>query len=312
MHLYSRAVGLETESAGLATVNLHKEIIDRAIKDEKVIYNNNGPEPDGGFYEAQVNCGMMKSFMGSLVIDRGGLTIRGLYNPKTKEFTEQFYYPYITGRTPRYNAEVLIERQADKEAYMVHCNEPKREVTPIFFMKNIVEYLKESAGTYKFNDIYVYMSALAREGKIILPVKKTDDQIEKCKAAAKERESLVDKALQGDQDAIDNLTIGDYDTLNSICKRAQNEDIFSIVDTSFIPSGLECDCYSVIGNILSVELLTNDVTGEEIYYMSLECNDLCFDLGINRRDLYGIPEEGRRFVGKIWLQGDISYEKEDE
>ena len=86
-----------------------------------------------------------------------------------------------------------------------------------------------------------------------------------------------------------------------------NEDVFTIVDSSFMPSGFECDSYSVVGNIVESRLLSNNYTGEDVYVMTLECNDIVFDMCINARDLIGEPAEGRRFKGRIWLQGQVEF-----
>ena len=70
------------------------------------------------------------------------------------------------------------------------------------------------------------------------------------------------------------------------------EDIYSIVDTCFMPSGIECDQYSVVGEIRDIDLKKNRITGEEIYDMNLECNDLFFRVAINKMDLLGEPSPG--------------------
>ena len=79
--------------------------------------------------------------------------------------------------------------------------------------------------------------------------------------------------------------------------------MYSIIETCFMPSGIECDQYSIIGNILSVNLVTNDLTNEEIYRLRIECNDMIFTAAINKADLLGEPAPGRRFKGQIWMQG---------
>ena len=53
--------------------------------------------------------------------------------------------------------------------------------------------------------------------------------------------------------------------------------------------------------------LKNEYTGEKIYQMNLECNDMGFDICINAKDLLGEPEIGRRFKGSIWLQGHMNF-----
>lgn len=299
MHLFTPAVGLKAYATRPAMDKLIKKFINQAIKENKVIFDN--VESEDGFCEAQINTTLIQSGKNEIA----GISIRGLYNPYTKEFQKNFYFPYIEGEEPYFNIELTMERQTDKEAYMVHCNETKKEVAPIFFLRNIVEYLKAFREQKVISDKMVFLSALSVEGKIILPIKKTEEQIAKCNAATKERNKLVNRALNGDREAMDNLTIGDYDILSDICRRIQKEDIYSIVDSSFIPSGLECDFYSVIGNIIEVDTYQNCITGESVYYMHLECNGYEFDLAINKEDLLGEPQAGFRFVGKIWLQGDV-------
>ena len=93
----------------------------------------------------------------------------------------------------------------------------------------------------------------------------------------------------------------------SIAKRVKNEDVLSIVESYFMPCGISCDQYAVMGTILDVETLTNSLTGDKIYRMILDCNDLVFDLCINKEDLLGEPEVGRRFRGNIWLQGLVDF-----
>ena len=51
----------------------------------------------------------------------------------------------------------------------------------------------------------------------------------------------------------------------------------------------------------------NEYTKEAIYIMSLEVNDLLFDVCVPVNNTMGEPEEGRRFKGNIWLQGYINF-----
>ena len=41
--------------------------------------------------------------------------------------------------------------------------------------------------------------------------------------------------------------------------------------------------------------------------MTINSNELCFDLCINKKDLLGEPKVGRRFKGIVWLQGRIQF-----
>ena len=122
-----------------------------------------------------------------------------------------------------------------------------------------------------------------------------------------ERRNLLAAARQGDEEAIETLTTEDMDTYNAIHHRARTEDIFQIVDTYFMPYGVECDQYSVLGEIVAVRMTQNDITGEQIYVLTICCNELTFDVAINIMDLFGEPQAGRRFKGIIWLQGQINF-----
>jgi hypothetical protein len=70
---------------------------------------------------------------------------------------------------------------------------------------------------------------------------------------------------------------------------------------------VECDQYSIIGEILDVKLISNSYTGENIYLMQIECNEMIFGICINQADLLGQPAVGRRFKGMIWMQGTVRF-----
>ena len=118
---------------------------------------------------------------------------------------------------------------------------------------------------------------------------------------------LIAAARRGDEDAIETLTLEDMDMYTTISRRIQKEDVFSLVDTYFMPYGVECDQYSVLGEITDCHLTKNKLTDEEIYVLTINCNELTFDVCINIIDLFGEPQVGRRFKGTVWMQGFINY-----
>ena len=151
------------------------------------------------------------------------------------------------------------------------------------------------------------MSGLSVEGTIMMPINKNEQQKEKSKKASSERKQLLAQARMGNEEAIESLTLEDMDTYTTISRKIHKEDVFSLVDTYFMPYGVECDQYSILGEIIDVREEVNRITGEQLVIMSLECNELTFDVCINRKDLYGEPAVGRRFKGVIWLQGYINF-----
>ena len=75
----------------------------------------------------------------------------------------------------------------------------------------------------------------------------------------------MEAARKGDEKAMESLAMEDMNLVQQISNRIMEEDIYSLVDTCFMPYGLECDVYSVIGEILSWEIVRNHVSGEEMY-----------------------------------------------
>ena len=78
---------------------------------------------------------------------------------------------------------------------------------------------------------------------------------------------LVSAARTGDPAAIESLTMDDIDTYSKVSQRLISEDVFSIVDTYIMPYGIECDHYSIMGEILELQRITNEYSREEIYVM---------------------------------------------
>ena len=180
-------------------------------------------------------------------------------------------------------------------------------ISLIFYLENCFEYRERKAMRMPRTAESVNLTGLAIEGKVLLPLHKTRKQIEMAKVAARDRNNLLEAAKKGDEDAMETLTIEDIDLYSQVSRRAMKEDLYSIVDSSFMPCGIECDQYSIIGNILSVNLVENELTKEEIYRLRVECNDIVFTVAINKADLLGEPAPGRRFKGQIWMQGLVDF-----
>lgn len=144
-------------------------------------------------------------------------------------------------------------------------------------------------------------------GTILLPVLKDKRQKERQKEEVQNRMMLVSAARMGDPEAIENLTMDDIDTYSKVSQRLVSEDVFSIVETYIMPYGIECDHYSIMGEILELQRITNEYSKEEIYVMKLDVNELTFDICVPVKNIVGDPAVGRRFKGNMWLQGRINF-----
>ena len=136
---------------------------------------------------------------------------------------------------------------------------------------------------------------------------KDERQLKSEQEASDNRKMLLNAARNGDQTAIETLTLDDIDIYSQVSRRLEKEDVFSIVDTYFMPYGVECDLYSIMGEILAVRRRKNAATGIELYQMKLNVNELQFDVCVPVAEVMGEPEIGRRFKGTIWLQGCINF-----
>lgn len=236
-----------------------------------------------------------------------GISVRGEYD-ENNHFVVDYYIPFFRGTQISSYADISVERHAEKESYAGVCDDVKVGVSLIFYLQNIVSYLKREHGNkLPVLGTSLSLSGLSTQGKIILPIFKNEQDLIRRKQFSNNRNQLLAKARKGDEDAIENLTLGDMDTYTNIAKMIVKEDILSLVDTYFMPYGVECDQYAILGEIIDVSKVVNPLTKEEIWQMTVECNDLLMDVCINCEDLYGEPAAGRRFKGSVWLQGMIHF-----
>ena len=236
-----------------------------------------------------------------------GITVCGEFDEEDK-FTYEYYYPYLRGRGITSTEDISVERHASRESYAGVCDDIKVGISLIFYLQNMMDYAKIKYGNrLPIRGTSLTLSALSTHGKIILPIRKNKRDMAKIEKETTNRNKLIAQARQGDEEAIETLTLEDMDTYNAISKKIRTEDVLSLVDTYFMPYGVECDQYAVLGEILECSSEKNQMTGEEIYMMALSCNDLVFDVCINKKDLYGEPLAGRRFRGTIWMQGIINF-----
>lgn len=238
-----------------------------------------------------------------------GLLLCGTYD-QDDHYEREYYIPFFEGRGEKRFDDMAVERHISGNSYAGACEYPGIGITIIYYVQNAVEYLSElNFGQFLKDSATLTLSGLASEGKILLPVVQEQQDFMEKEESFRRQSKLIKEARSGDESAIESLTMQDMDTYSMISKRIETEDVLSIVSTYFMPCGLECDQYSVLGEILHYEKRENSLTKEQLYVMTLECNNLEFDVCINAEDLLGEPEVGRRFKGNLWLQGKLRFEE---
>ena len=291
MHKYMRAIGFSKLSDRREEQRLITDIIMNATYRS---YTSNG--------EDTILAEFCEDFAPGM-----GIAVCGEFDAEEK-FSYDYFYPYLRGTGISSYDDVSVERHADKESYAGVCDDIKVGVSLIFYLQNIVPYVKaQSMDLLPVTGTTLTLSGLSISGNIILPIGKDESEKQRIQRASMSRNKLIAAARRGDEDAIESLTLEDMDIYSTISKKILTEDVFSLVETYFMPYGVECDQYSVMGEILDISLRVNKITHEEIYVMHLCCNDLEFDVCINNNDLSGEPQIGRRFKGVIWMQGYINY-----
>lgn len=239
-------------------------------------------------------------------VSNAGITVRGEVDEHGM-FSYEYYFPHYTGHQISLTDDVSVEKISEREEYDGMCDVVNLGVSLIFHMNHLMDYADMNPKSRQISSVSVRLSALSISGKVILPVVRNDSERLKRLRENESRNGMIAAARQGDQDALENLTLEDIDMYTSISKRIKSEDVLTIVESYFMPYGIACDQYSVMGDILSVEEVYNQLTGEKLYQIQIECNDVLIDLCMNAEDLLGEPAVGRRFRGNIWLQGHLDY-----
>ena len=293
MHSYLRAIGFSQMSSQIEMDKLIEYILNNSTHDKMVMTDNRTMYAE-----------VAKEFAPNM-----GIALRGEYDDKGV-FRLENYYPYYIGKTISTKEEVTFNKKVDNNSYTGMCDDIRVGVSLIFYLQNVMEYLglrnrKRSMG----QDLSVMLTGLSLEGKILLGIEKKQKSKKNKTVETKKRNQLLAQAREGNQEAIDSLTIDDIDLYASISKRTKNEDVYSIVDSTFVPYGSESDNYLVVGTILDYETIVNEYTKEEIYSMVIDCNELKFELCIAKKDLVGEPAVGRRFKGVVWMQGTVKFEE---
>lgn len=239
--------------------------------------------------------------------DNIGIAVCGEYNDGD-EFRPEYHFPYLLSQSVSSYADIIVDKRKDSESYMGICEDMRIGVALIFYLQNPVAYMRAmQTGRLSKKGTSVSLAGLALSGTVLLPIEKTPVMIQTSKEESRNRMLLVSAAKKGDSSAIETLTMDDMDTYTKISRRLRREDVFSIVETYFMPYGIECDEYSIMGEIKALQRLENENTKTELYHMVLEINEMRIEICVPVAGVLGEPEIGRRFKAIIWLQGKINF-----
>lgn len=238
---------------------------------------------------------------------RFGISVCGQFD-ETDQFFPDYCYPYLDADRITSGEEVSVEARIDNDSYAGVCEDDRAGVTLIFRVRNAIEYIKSVHTSFQpLEGVQISLTALSLEGTVLLPIYKTAEDVQRQQEEQQKKRKWMKAARNGDERASHELTAMDMDVYAGVMTHIQSEDIYSIVDSYLMPYGAECELYSLLGEIRKVEVDANRLTGEEVYILTIDCNGLYMDVVIQKADLFGEPEVGRRFRGPVWMQGKLVF-----
>jgi len=292
MHSYLRSIGF---------LNYTQKEFDHFLYEEAILHPDEtevGLDYDGNeIYELRKE-----------VSKNMGIAIRGAFH-EGERFMMDYYFPYRIPHTRSNQLSTALVRQSDRNSLSGVCEDDRLGVDLIFFVQDMMHLLNSEQREQE--EVFfggVHLMGLSMDGKILLPVDESRTVEIRKGEKAQARSEMISAARSGDESAFEALTIDDMDTYSEISKRIEFEDMYSIIHTSFMPSGIESDKYFIIGEILSCVRYINQVSMQTVYEMTVACNNMQLDVCINEKDLLGEPAIGRRFKGEVWLQGLVCRE----
>ena len=288
MHSYYRAIGF----SGIRSITQLNKLIGKTVRrcDAKRIF-----ETDDGRSMAEFSRDYGEG---------AGLTVVGEYDEKERFYAE-YVMPYLIGTKASSEEDVYFEKHASSDSWTGACDDLRVGTTLIFSLQNLGEYMQSPARKRAMTrGRKTALAGLCLAGTILLPVEKPDDAPH---GSDPRHEELMRAAMNGDEAAIESLTIEDFDTYSMLMERMNKEDVLSIVDNYFMPNGSDCECYSILGSVEAVGQHVNTETGEPFWKLSVSCNDILMDVAVHTEDLIGEPRAGRRFKGNIWLTGTVLF-----
>ena len=290
MHRYLRAVGFSETITRKQVQELLKEV----IRDNKKDYFET--DDDGVLVECT-----------SFFCPSCGITLRGAYDENSSLILD-YYFPIVLPDKVSTVENVFVERHTATESFAGLTEDYRVGVSLIFYLVNGLDYMREEkkSSLSDKQKVNISLSALSSGGTIMLPIKKDPRQKELLQKASADRNKRIIAAKNGDEEAIEQLTLEDIDTYSAVSKRILTDDVFTLVDSYLMPDGMECDHYAILAEIEDFRLEVNSLSGENVYILDLSCNGLPITTCINKKDLLGEPEVGRRFRGNIWLQAVVN------
>ena len=219
----------------------------------------------------------------------------------------EYYFPYLGATHISSTAPLSYEKTATRDGFSGMCEDDRLGLALIFDVKNVTDVVRDQQDLLLGNPSFqrVMLSMLLREGTVLLPIG------DRTKAPANSRrvfeKRLNEAEEQGDLEAVGRLAREEMLRFGRAVERIRETDILTVVESFFMPCGMESYSYYFLGEILSSALILNEITKERYYRMVLSVNGVEFTAAIHENDLQGIPSAGMRLRAKGMLMGELAH-----
>lgn len=222
------------------------------------------------------------------------------------EIQPEYYFPYISTTHISSDAHITCEKQAQRNGFIGMCEDFRMGMALIFTVRNVAEVFKlEQTGLLGDGYKKVCFSALAEDAQILLPLYQPEMALKRASDEEAYRMQLMNDAHNGSEQAMEQLANRDVRMYENLMNRLHETDIFTLVESFFMPHGMESDQYYFLGRIAALQRIRNDYTGEFFYRMLVEANRMVLVVAVNEKDVTGVPEVGRRIRCHAWLLGEV-------
>ncbi|MBR3437151.1 MAG: DUF3881 family protein [Lachnospiraceae bacterium] len=219
----------------------------------------------------------------------------------------EYYFPYLGSTHISSTAPLSYEKTATRDGFSGMCEDDRLGLALIFDVKNVTDVVRDQQdlplGSASFQR--VMLSALLREGTVLLPIG------DRKKAPANSRRNFEKKLNeaeeQGDLEAVGRLAREEMLRFGRAVQRIRETDVLTVVESFFMPCGMESYNYYFLGEILSSALILNEITKERYYRMIISVNGVEFTAAIHENDLQGVPSAGMRLRAKGMLMGELAH-----
>ncbi|MCF0135225.1 MAG: DUF3881 family protein [Lachnospiraceae bacterium] len=157
----------------------------------------------------------------------------------------------------------------------------------------------------KAEALMVSCYGLSTEGKIILGIERTEEDMDAIRKETRRRREMLKAAREDNWNfsSRESFRQDEFANEDEILERLKQEDVFSIYDGFYYPAEKDENCFTILGDIRHIDKLLNPMTEEWVYYLELDVLGQIQRVLIHPKDLVGQPAPGRRFQGKVRFYG---------